>query len=81
MLGYEIASTETAQLLLDQGSRRGPSVATPGGVVHAIDPEITQETLCGVATDSMRLWRLPWCAGENFNECPECVIATTVVSR
>jgi hypothetical protein len=80
MVHYEIASTETSQLLLGESGSQGPTVATPGGVVHAVSPDAVHETVCGAPTDGMRLWTLAWLVpDDSFNRCSACsVLATSV---
>jgi hypothetical protein len=81
MAYYEIASTETAQLLLGEGGSKLPAVATPGGVVHAVNPEAPHETVCGISTDALRLWRLPWYVDDEvLNHCAACTVLITSVT-
>jgi hypothetical protein len=81
MVDYEVASAETAQLLLGDGGSKSPAVATPGGLVHAVSPETPHETVCGVATDGMRLWALAWHVDDDsFNRCSPCTVLTTSMS-
>ena len=78
MVDYQIASSEVSTRLLVENDSRSPTLETPSGVLHAVDPDATTLTVCGKEMRSLRRWLVPWHAGNELERCPVCIAATVV---